>query len=244
MSDINPDQYRAAQRHGSPVEIAPDVFVVTGSQRMAPLMTISRLMVVVREGSDLTLINAVRMTEEGEAELEALGNVRHVMRIGAVHGCDDPYVVARFGATFWCQPRSKFYPDPPPDKLLEPGGALPISNAEILVFEELRAAECVLLLRRGKGLLVTCDSLQHYGEMPNTSLVAKLVMKAYGFHSGMQIGPIWRKRLTKEGGSLQPDFERIMQLDFDALVSAHGNPIMSGAKAAVRAAIDEAYSAA
>ena len=37
--------------------------------------------------------------------------------------------------------------------------------------------------------------------------------------------------------------ERLLELDFDALVSAHGAPLMQGAKVAARAAVTDAYAA-
>ncbi|CAM9984622.1 unnamed protein product, partial [Choristocarpus tenellus] len=41
----------------------------------------------------LTLVNAVRLKEKGEAQLLELGEVKHVLRISGGHGMDDPYYV-------------------------------------------------------------------------------------------------------------------------------------------------------
>ena len=54
-------------------------------------------------------------------------------------------------------------------------------------------------------------------------------------------GPIWLKRMTPPGASLQSEFERLLELDFDALLSAHGTFLNQGAKAAVRGAVAHAF---
>src|SRR5688572_6827527 len=84
-----------AMPHGPITEVFPDVFVVEGGFQFAPGVRITRNMTVVRQGDELTIINSVRLTPDGEAELEKLGRVKHVVRIGAFHGADDPYYVDR-----------------------------------------------------------------------------------------------------------------------------------------------------
>ena len=59
-------------------------------------------------------------------------------------------------------------------------------------------------------------------------------MRPMGFFTPCVIGPVWLKAVTPEGGSLRPDFERILALDFDNLVSGHGTPKLGGAKEALR----------
>jgi len=39
----------------------------------------------------LTLINPVRRDEEGLRALEALGEIKHVLRLGPLHGMDDAF---------------------------------------------------------------------------------------------------------------------------------------------------------
>jgi len=233
-----------AMPHGPLREIAPDLFLAPGTFDVAPLMRVSRNMVIVRSGQDLTLVNPVRLSPEGEAELEALGTVRHAMRLGVLHGVDDPYTVERFGAEFWCQAESTRHRKPVPDHELTEGGALPLPDAELFVFRETKKPECALLLHRGDGVLLTCDALQHYGTFERHSLVARLTMPLMGFRKTLLIGPLWLKFMTPEGGSLRPDYERLLELPFDALISAHGTPLMNGAKTATRAAVDSAYTEA
>ncbi len=243
MKTSDPTAFLPAQAHGDLQLLGDDVWWVPGTMRMNWYMGISRNMVVVRSGNDLTLLNPIRLDERGEAALEALGTVRHLVRLGCFHGCDDAYLKQRYGAEFWCQANSRRYPEPAPDHELEEGGALPFPDAQLVVFHEVKRPECALLIRRGNGILVTCDSFQYYPNWERHSLVARLLLPRMGFSTRLLIGPLWKKFQTPEGGSLQPDFERLLALDFDAFVSAHGAPLMQGAKAVARAAVEDAYAA-
>jgi hypothetical protein len=66
-------------------------------------------------------------------------------------------------------------------------------------------------------------------------------MPFIGFPKTTVVGPIWLKIMTPEGGSLQTEFERLLTLDFDRLLSAHGSLLTSGAKDSVAAAIRRAF---
>jgi hypothetical protein len=243
MNSSTTDTYLPAQPHGGIEPLGHDVWWVPGTMRMNPLMKISRNMVIVKSGAELTLLNPIRLDGAGEAALEALGRVRHLVRLGCFHGCDDAYLKRRFGADFWCQADSSGYPEPSLDHVLAEGGALPFPDPQLIVFHAVRRPECALLIRRGSGILVTCDSLQYYASWERHSLTARLLMPRMGFSRSLLIGPLWLKFQTPEGGSLKPDFDRLLALEFDAFVSAHGAPLMRGAKAAAKAAIERVYAA-
>jgi hypothetical protein len=238
--NVTSRSYPAAQPHGPIEEIIPDVFVVYGTMRMAPLMRISRNMVICREGDELTLLNPIRLSAAGEIELEKLGRVTNVVRLGCFHGMDDLYCVDRFDARFWCQPDSKHYPEPVPDVELRDDTELPIRDARVITFRATRVPECVVLIEREGGLLVTCDSLQHYANWQRTSFVARLVMRYYRFSKSTLIGPIWLKYMTSAGGDLREDFDRLLALEFERLISAHGALVDHGAHAAVEQAVTRA----
>ena len=94
-----------------------------------------------------------------------------------------------------------------------------------------------LLVERDGGLLITCDSVQHWEPSNLMSFMAKAVTGVMGFKKPAQIGPPWRKVNTPEGSSLKPDFERIAQLPFDKLIGGHGGLAASGAQALLKASI-------
>jgi hypothetical protein len=66
-------------------------------------------------------------------------------------------------------------------------------------------------------------------------------MPFIGFPKTTILGPIWLKLMTPEGGSLKSEFERLLELDFDRLLSAHGSLLDGGARAAVAAATRKAF---
>lgn len=215
------DKHPPPLPHDPIEELFEGVYCVKGSMRMGPGMTVDRNMIVLRQGSELMVIDPVRLTPEGETSMAALGHVRHVLRLGDFHGHDDRYYVERFGAEFWCQAGSNRYPEPRPSRLLTADTELPIAEAELFVFRETRFPECAVLQRR-HGLLITCDSVQHWQGRRYCSLLTRIVMPLAGFRLGTNIGPLWRRMMTHKGSSLAPDFQRLLELEFEHLIGAHG----------------------
>jgi hypothetical protein len=242
MTASDPTQYAKPTPHDPLEEIFPDVFLLRGSMRMNPLMQISRNMVVLRENGALTLIDPVRLSPEGERRLQALGEIKHVMRLGYYHGLDDAYYVDTFNAAFWCQPGSEHYSNPRPTQPLGEDGPLPISNAELFVFHHAQKPECALLIHAHGGLLIACDSIQHYADWRYCSWLARLVMKRFGFSLTTLVGPLWLKIMTPKGGSLKADFDRLLRLNFSHLIGAHGSLNRDHAHEAVRMAVQHAFS--
>ena len=227
--------------HDPVVPIADDVYMVRGAIKMNPLVRISRNMAIVRDGRELTVINPLRLDHDGERQLEALGTVRRVLRLGPFHGIDDPYYVDRFNAEFWCQRGGTTYPEPAIDVEITPGSELPFANGKLFCFANTQQPECIVLLERGTSLLLTCDAIQHYGDYSHNNLAARLIMPFIGFPKTTLIGPLWLQAMTIEGDSLKNEFDRLLEWQFDALLSAHGTLLEHGAHAAVRAACKRAF---
>jgi len=230
-----------AYPHDPIEEIAADLFMVRGSVRLNALMRITRNMAIVRHQGELSLVNPIRLDEEGERRLLALGDVKRILRLGPLHGLDDPYYVERFGAEFWAQGESETYPEPKIEQQLATDRPLPFPAAELFAFEGTKQPESALLIRRNPGILLTCDAIQHYGDYRHNTLLARLVMPLIGFPKTTVVGPIWLKIMTPEGGSLKSNFERLLTLDFDRLLSAHGSLLTSGAKQSVAMAVRKAF---
>jgi len=99
--------YKSIEPHDAIEKIFPDLYVVHGSFRMWPGTRINRNMIILRQNEELTLIGTIRLSpqdESDESELEGLGTIKHVIRLGYYHGTDDQYYVDRYCAGFWCQP--------------------------------------------------------------------------------------------------------------------------------------------
>ena len=118
---------------------------------------------------------------------------------------------------------------------------MPFTDAEIFEFAGTKQPECALLIDRGKGILFTCDAIQNYGDYSYNNLAAKILMPFIGFPRTTLVGPIWLKFQTREGESLESEFRRLLTLNFDTLLAAHGTLMKTGAHAAVERAIDTAF---
>jgi len=234
------DQFRAAERHGPIEEMFPDVFMVAGNMTLRRGFRIGRNMVILRQGNDLTLVNSVRLSPAGEAALDKLGQVKHLVRLGNYHGVDDAYYKHRYGATFWCQAGSDNTPEPPVDEVISADGPFPDPRVEVFTFSLTKKPEAALFIREN-GLLITCDSFQHYKNRRGFSLLAQIMMPFMGFGKGVIIGPLWLKAMTPQGGSLEEDFRRLVEWPFDTLISGHGQVCSGSAHDQALAVVDTVF---
>lgn len=218
----------------------PGVHLLHGSIRMGPGMRMNRNMIVLDNGGELILINPVRMTDEGLARLDAMGKVKAVLRLGDFHGLDDQFYVDRYQCEFWAQEGQTTYQQPSPDRVISAATPSPFPNSQFFIFEDAAHPEAALLLNE-HHLLITTDSVQYHADWSYFSPFTKFAFKLLGFKTGVNIGPPWLKRVTKKGCSLKADFERLLLLDFDAMVGAHGMHMRSGAKDALIAEVRKIF---
>ncbi|MBI3438490.1 MAG: hypothetical protein HY054_07555 [Proteobacteria bacterium] len=197
----------------------------------------------MRRGAELTLINPIRCNADCLRDLDKLGAVKHVIRLGGFHGADDPFYINRYRATFWAPIGELGYQTPLIDKVLLDGGELPFTDALLFCFKGARVPEAAICITRGNGLLLTCDAIQHYGDYSQNNLAARMAMPFIGFPKRVIIGPIWLQRATTINASLRPEFDRLLKMKFDALFAAHGTYLAKGAHAGVRAAVDATFDA-
>jgi len=232
--------FPAAEPHGPIEEVWDGVFWVRGSIRMGPGMRIPRNMIVIRDGKNLSVVSAVRLSAEGEAALSKLGAVRNVLKIG-MHQMDDAYYVDRYGATYWALPGAVKDGGLAHEPLSD-DNAPPDTDMQVFVFRDTKMPEAALLVPRDRGILVTCDSVQNWTDLEGCSFPARLVTRMMGFFHPMNIGPPWRKFMTKPGGTLRADFDRLAELPFDHCLGGHGAPANGNAKAGLRTTIDRVFS--
>ncbi|WP_372874683.1 hypothetical protein [Pseudomonas sp.] len=186
-------------------------------------------MVILQSGPELTLINPVRMNEEGLAALDLLGKVSKIIRLGDFHGLDDEFYLNRYKCAFWAQQDQETYKSPSPTKIINSSTTGPISNSEFFIFETAIFPEAALLIKEHK-LLITTDSIQYHSDWSYFSRLTKFAFKLLGFKTGLNIGGPWLKRVTPKGKTLKNDFEALLALDFDAIIAGHGALTKNGAK--------------
>ncbi|MEW5248606.1 hypothetical protein [Microbulbifer discodermiae] len=237
--------YPPPQPHGEIRRLLPDFFCVPGTTKLAPATLINRNMGIVRCGRELILVNPVRLRSPQEEKLADLGQVRHAIRLGYYHGCDDLYYRDRFNLTFWCQAHSDRYPAPPADRLLREGGDCPVPGGRFVEFSHGRYPEAVLLVPDHGGLLLTCDALQYWRNWYGCSWCGRNLLRLSGFRRRMQIAPGWCMRMAPVGcpQRLYQDFERLLALPFCHLMAAHGSFCADRAHEEVARAVAAAFRA-
>ncbi len=226
--------------HGDLEEVFPDVFVVTGTSRpnfMGADWQFSRNMTVIREGRSLTLVNTVRLDDERLTELASLGDVEHIVRLGAFHGMDDGFYKDRFSrARLWALPKMAHLHGLVTDEVLAPSGKLPFANGSIFAFETSAHPEGILHLDREGGILVSCDSLQNWVEADRYFDEASATkMAEIGFLRAANVGPGWLAGCSPQ----RSDFVRLRAMSFRHLLSAHGRPLRNEAHGMLSKRFDE-----
>jgi hypothetical protein len=219
-------KYHDVMPHGPIREVLKDVFFVTGTMKnefFGSMWQFSRNMTIVREDGKLTILNSVRLNDEGLAELDRLGQVVNVVRLGDMHGVDDPFYVDRYKAKFWALPDMKTQEGLPIDQPLTEGGELPFKNAALFVFKTTKRPECIIRLDRDGGIMIACDSLQNW-VAPDEFFAPETVetMQKMNFFRTAGLGPAW----MYESEPKAPDFVRLKEISFKHALCGHGDPLL------------------
>lgn len=237
-----------AAPHGPIKELFDGIWFVRGGVKM-PMrmpMKIGRAMTVVRGDDGLVLFNSMRLSEEGLRELEALGDVKHVVRTGGFHGRDDGFYKDRYGAMVHAIEGQTYFrgidprkagagPFLVPDEWLTEGSALPIADAKLKVFSTSEPPEALCLIERHGGILITGDTLQHAPKPDEFyNFLAKIMMKRMGFMKPYNVGPGW----LQFAHPTVADVRSILDLEFEHVLPGHGDAVIGGAKEKYRPAIE------
>ena len=126
-----------------------------------------------------------------------------ILRLGPMHGVDDPYYVERYGAQLWAPGPSGAHPEPRPTLTFDASTDLPVPGCRALLLPRgLKQPEgSAPVVDGAPGLLITCDAIQNYGDYRYNNLVARLLMPLIGFPKTTVVGPMWVKMMTPEGAS-------------------------------------------
>jgi len=238
-----------ALAHGAITELFENIWFVKGAVKMPMLMPmkISRSMTIIRNASsnELTLINSMRLSEEGLAALEKFGKVTNVIRIAGFHGRDDGFYRERYAAKLFAiegqtYTRKLEKADTEdgylqPDVWLNKDSDLPVESAMLKIFETANPKEAVVLLQRDGGILISGDSLQNTPAADQfVNFPARFMMKKMGFFKEYNIGPGWLQFADPD----HSDVRSVLDLAFEHVLPAHGNPVINGAKEKYRPALE------
>jgi len=235
--------FSPAWPHGDVRQIFPDVFFVTGTNKVhhagADIQT-SRNMTIIRYGSELTLINTVRLNDRGLQQIDALGTVTHIVKIGAFHGRDDGFYKHHYpSAKLWTLKDAVYDSGLAADEEITPGKAMPLPDCIPFIFETSTQPECVLHIKREGGILVTCDSIQNItstDEFYNAETAE--AFQAQGLIKPANISPIWLQA-TKTNVT---DFDKLItSFTFRHLLTAHGEPLLDQADEQVKQTVRRVF---
>src|ERR1700730_7586030 len=98
------NKYSPVWPHSQIKEVFPNIFHVTGTnitKHKNIVFQHSRNMIIVRDNERVSLINTVRLSDQGISSLNSLGKVENIIRIGAFHGRDDRFYLDRYNAKLW-----------------------------------------------------------------------------------------------------------------------------------------------
>jgi hypothetical protein len=229
-------EFPPALPHGPVEEVFPDVFFVTGTMRgefFGSMWQFSRNMTVVRDRGQLTIVNSVRLGPDGLAELDRLGTVANIVRIGDMHGVDDPFYVDRYRAKFWAVPGMAIQDELTVDVPLLTGGQMPFSACSLFEFKTTKLPEAILRLDREGGIMIACDSLQNW-ETPDPFFDDQTVdtMRGMGFFTRANLGLAW----LQESQPQPEDFVRLKEVPFAHALCGHGVPLRNTAQQEFHAA--------
>lgn len=237
-----------AAPHGPFKELFEGIWSVRGGIKMPMFMPmkIGRAMTVVRGDDGLTLFNSMRLSDKGLKELEALGDVKHVVRIAGFHGRDDGFYRERYGARVYAIEGQSYFrgldptkagPEPflEPDEWLTEASALPIVDAKLKVLTTSNPPEALCLIPRHGGILIAGDALQHIPEPDEFyNFLAKIMMKRMGFMKPYNVGPGWLRFARPTAA----DVRSLLDLEFEHVLPTHGDPVLGGAKEKYRPTIE------
>lgn len=234
-------EFAASLPHGELREVFPDVFFVTGTMRaefFGSMWQFSRNMVVLREDGLLTIVNSVRLDENGLKQLDSLGKVINVVRIGDMHGIDDPFYVARYKAAFWAMPGMDIQEELTTSKWLTAGGEMPVRDCSFFEFKTTKLPEGILRIDREGGIMIACDSLQNWvapDEFFDEATVE--TMRGMGFFVRGNLGLAW----LQESEPKADDFVRLKEIPFAHALCGHGEPLRDDARQSCHAAFNRFF---
>jgi hypothetical protein len=242
--NVKPRPFPPVRPHGELKEVFPDVFRVSGSIGIGP-MRFSRNMTVIRQGDGLVLINTVRLNDGGLDALDALGQVRHILRIGGWHGSDDAFYKDRYGCLVTAVKGQRYFEGNTAEKgntyfeadqEMDADSELPIQGASLYVVNT-APPEAVLRIPAAGGTLITADALLHWPHADeNFNFAGKVGMTLGGMVKPYTMMKPWIDKYKPP----RAEVAGILELGFENVLPGHGEAVIGGALEKFRPAI-EAY---
>jgi len=234
------NKYCDVTPHGEVEKVLDNVFIVRGSFNVMPFMRIPRTMCIVRRGKSLTIFNSIRVNETVEAQIKELGSIDHLVRMAWGHGIDDQYYIDTFQPKFWSID-VKPMTTSKADEILSVTNH-PIEDAKVYMMQNIKEQEAVFWIPDSGGTLIACDALQNSTDSCHTSFLGNIVGRAMGFMTPCTCVPMYRRTApANKAEDLYPNFEKLLEWEWDNLVTGHGPAKVGGAHAAVQEQVEKIW---
>jgi hypothetical protein len=211
------------------VKLADDLFHAETFLRPGGGVKLPARMVVLRDrDGGLVVYSPIDISEELAAEVDRVGEVHSILGPNLVH-----HLYLRSAAARW--PKAKLLGAPGLDakrsnldfaKIVEDGAVAPGIEAHRIAGTPM--INEVVLLHEASGTLVCADMVFRIREAHGWSKVVFQLMGDYG--DTLLQSRLWRLTI-KDRAAYQRSVSTLFEKDFDAVVMAHGEPLMEGAKA-------------
>lgn len=215
--------------HSNISELFPDIFFVAGTnitQHEGVTLQHSRNMIIVREDGILSLINSVRLNEHGLNQLDSLGKVENIIRLGSFHGRDDEFYLDYYAAKLWELPNMVHQHKKDTDFTLGTD-RLPFAKSSLFIFNTSKFPEAILHINKHGGIIITCDSIKNWLKpdefFSNETATLYSNQGVFGYAT---INKVWLNATQVEKSELLKLRELIK---FSHLLSAHGEPLINNA---------------
>ncbi len=117
------------------------------------------------------------------------------------------------------------------------GAAMPFP-CSLFIFETSQFPEGALHINQEGGILVTCDSIKNWLSADKYFNAESIKLyEEQGFFGTASISSVWKQTCKVDVS----DFERLIQLPFCHLLSAHGEPLLNDAHEKVEKTIKQEF---
>ncbi len=222
--------------HGSLNEVLPNIFTVTGTMKLFGLFQYSRVMTIIKNGSDLALLHPVRVDESLLNEVSKLGKIKYLLKIGQLHNVDVSFYMDQFSPQLWANKGDPSIKGHSVTGYFDDSETLPFLDARVKVIEGSKIKESVLITNSDKGCLHSCDAFVNMGIDANHNWLTATLSKF--LPDPTYIGPNWVKVAKPPESSMRAP----LNFEFENFVPAHGAPIIGNAKEKLSKYVDAYYS--
>lgn len=217
--------------------LSDHVFAIDERLKMAPGLMLSIRTTVLRDSDgSLTLVSPVQGVDTWGPQVAQLGRVARIVAPNAYHHLFALPALAFFPEAQLVASaplRRKRKDFPPQTQWLQGPGPVDLTpELQLHRVDGMRSEEWVLLHRPSRTLVVT-DLMFHD---LNPDFAMGLISRLTGTHKKLAVSRIFLRDRT-DRGAYAASVAAIAELDFDALVVAHGEPIPAGAKPLVHQAL-------